>query len=242
MHSIKLAIQPAYNYATGKIEYAEVLIRQYLGIDNVEKILHYVNANNLEVIFDIDVLRETLRLMNSYDNITYPIGVNLCPVTAEKPGIADRILLEIDCAKVKHEAIIIELNEGTDFSNKEVKKNAQILRDAGVKVALDDFGIKNANLYSLLEGCVDIVKIDRAFVECKSAELEQSQTAVLTTIKMLCDKLNLKNIVEGIETKNQLEKIQKMGYSVVQGYLYRKPFEFNESSLNEDDSKFVEMC
>jgi EAL domain-containing protein (putative c-di-GMP-specific phosphodiesterase class I) len=203
-----------------------------MGINGVKNILDYVKSNQLEVIFDIDVLRETLTIINDCStSIDYPIGVNICPVTAEKPGIADRILMEIDLAKVSHKYIIIEFNEGTDFSNDEVIRNAKRLRNKGIKVALDDFGVASANLSTLMENCIDILKIDKVFVDEKSDEIQRSQVVILSTIKALCDNLNLLHIVEGIETKEQLDKIQDMGYSVVQGYLYKKPFELDNKSL-----------
>jgi EAL domain-containing protein (putative c-di-GMP-specific phosphodiesterase class I) len=230
-------MQPAYNYGTKKIEYGEVLIRKYMNMDNVANILRYVKINQMEVVFDIDVLRETLRIMSCYDSIEYPIGVNLCSATAEKERIADRILLEIDSYDIPHENIIIEINEETDFSNPNVAENIDILRKAGIKIALDDFGIKNANLYTLMYDNIDILKIDRSFIENKTIELEKSQHEILTMVMSLCKKLNLKHIVEGIETEKQLKNIQDMGYSVVQGYLYQKPVLFNEFSLNRSDAQ-----
>lgn len=231
-HNVVLFIQPAYNYATKKIEYAEVLIRKYRGIEGVPNILKFVSRNNIEDVFDIDILRETLHIMSSCGSIDYPIGVNVCSTTACKDGIAERIIYEIDSYGVSHDRIVIEVNEETDFSNVNVKNNIKKLRDSGIKIALDDFGVKNSNLYSLMTANIDIIKVDRMFVDgAQTKEAEDSQNAILKVIMQLCDTLNIKHIVEGIETNKQLKNIQSLGYSVVQGYLYQKPTPFGSEMI-----------
>lgn len=230
--TILLFVQPAYNYNTQRIEYAEVLIREYNNLNNVPSILNFVKKNNIEEKFDFDVLRETLEVMSMYKDLDYPIGINLCPYTASVEGVAHKIIDEIDKYKVKHSDIIIEINEETDLDSKEVSDNINVLRSSGIKVALDDFGIKGANLSSLFRLNVDILKVDRAFIEPHCPEVEESQHTILRALGSLCHQLNLRHIVEGIETKKQLELIKESGYEVVQGYLYKKPVPFREYMAN----------
>ena len=92
---------------------------------------------------------------------------------------------------------------------------------------MDDFGIDNSNLYSLMNCDIDILKVDRAFIDSNS-EREESQHEILKALMQLCNALKLKHIVEGIETSRQLKKIQNLGYSVVQGYLYERPIPFDD--------------
>lgn len=217
-----LYIQPAFSYSTGKVEYAEVLIRGYRGIDSVPKILKFVEVNGIEEVFDLDVLKETIKIIKG-KNIEYPIGVNLCSNTASKKGIADKILTELKENNIKTDRIIIELNEKTDFKNQIVCDNVRKLRKNGIKIALDDFGVENANLYSLISSEVDIIKIDRALIDHVSKEREESQHFILKCLLNLCQSLKLKHIVEGIENRSQLCYIRALGYDTVQGYLYEKP-------------------
>lgn len=226
MERINLYVQSAYNYDSSNIDYIEVLVRGYRGFNSVPSIMKFVNLNNLEETFDLDVLTESLRLLNNFDKLEYPIGINLCSSTIELEGIADKIITIIRENNKSGNDIIIEINEKTDFKNKTVIENIKRLRDNGIKIALDDFGVDGANLYSLLNCDIDILKVDKAFIETTENEYEESQLKILKRLLQICDDFNLKHIVEGIETTRQLKYIKDMGYSVVQGYLYEKPLPF----------------
>lgn len=225
-HELKLYIQPAYNYMTHKIEYAEILIRGYRGIDNVSKILRFVEKNHIEGQFDLEVLEETLVKMKKYnkDKLKYAIGVNLCAFTPSIDGIAYKIINKIDSYGIMHENIIIEVNEYTDFDDSNVRSNIKILRDSGIKIALDDFGVAMSNLSSLMHNNIDIIKVDKSFIsKLASEEEEESRNEILRVMMDICNALKLKNIFEGIETIHQLNIIKKYGYTTVQGFLFNVP-------------------
>ena len=220
---IKLYVQPAYNYKSKKIEYAEVLIREYKGIDSVEHILNFVESVGIEKQFDIDVLEETLNIINKYPKLEYPLGVNLCPGTLKIKNVANEIISIIEENNINGTEIIIEINERTDFKSREVRANINKLKSYGIRIALDDFGVDGANFYSLLNCNIDILKVDKAFIESTRAEYEESQFKILRRLLDICNDFNLKHIVEGIETNKQLRSITNIGYEVVQGYLYERP-------------------
>lgn len=226
VNEITLFVQPAYNYSTSKVEYAEVLIRNYRGLTKVPDILNFVKDNHIEEEFDMDVLRETLRVVSETPELDYPIGVNLCSETIKKEGIASKVIGEINKFNVNHRQIVIEVNEETNFCDKVVINNIEELRKNNIKIALDDFGVKNSNLLSLMNAKIDILKVDRAFIDTTTKEKEESQHEILKLLIQLCNNLNLKHIVEGVETNRQLNHIQNLGYSVVQGYLYERPVPF----------------
>lgn len=232
---IKLYVQPAYNYDTKHIDYVEVLVRGYRGFDSVTSILRFVGLNKMEEAFDLDILAESLRLLNHFDKLDYPIGINLCPNTIIVEGIADKIISMINENNKSDNEIIIEINEGTDFKNRVTRENIRKLRESGIKIALDDFGVEGANLYALLSCNIDILKVDKAFIETTEKEYEESQSKILRRLLQLCNDFSLKHIVEGIENKRQLNIIKEMGYNVVQGYLYEKPLPFMK--FLEENSK-----
>lgn len=226
MKRISLYVQPAYNYGSQQVDYAEVLVRGYGGFNSVQSILKFVNLHRIEEQFDLDVLTESLRLLNNFNKLEYPIGINLCPETIKRDGTADKILKLVEENNKSNNELIIEINERTDFKDSVVKENIKKLRDNGIKIALDDFGVESSNFYSLLNCNIDILKVDKAFIEATEKEYEESQIKILRRLIQICDDFNLKHIVEGIETKRQLKYLQQMGYSVIQGYLYEKPIPF----------------
>ena len=230
-HKVVLYIQPAYNYETGEVEYAEVLIRNYRGIDTVPGIMRFVHKNSIEDIFDMDILNEVLNVMSKTKNLNYPIGVNICSQSIAKEGMADKIIKMLKKYDINHSSIVIELNECTDFKNDTVQCNINKLREVGIRIALDDFGVESANLCSLMYCNVDILKVDKMFIDRAVGEQKKSQQEILKALIGLCSTLHLYHIVEGVETNKQLDKIQTLGYSVVQGYLYKKPVPFREFML-----------
>lgn len=218
-----LYVQPAYNYSSNVVEYLEVLIRGYRGIESAWKIMKFVELSKIEDVFDMDVLHKTLEVLNEYERIDCPVGVNLCPSTIAKEGMADNIISILKNENKSDNDIVIEINEKTDFKDKTVRSNMHKLRENGIKIALDDFGVESSNLYTLLGCNIDILKVDKVFIDSTGTEYEESQSKILKNLLQICKDFNLKHIVEGIETKRQLDSIERLGYSVVQGYLYERP-------------------
>lgn len=226
MERMNLYVQPAYNYDSKQIDYIEVLVRGYRGIKSAPNILRFVQLNKLEETFDIDVLKESLKILNNFEKLDYLVGINLCPDTIQLKGMADKIIKIIKENNKSGNEIVIEINEKTDFKNTTAIENIKKLRENGVKIALDDFGVEGSNLYSLINCSIDILKVDKAFIEATKEECEDSQLKILKRLFQICNDFNLKHIVEGIETPRQLKYIKEMGYSVVQGYLYERPLPF----------------
>ena len=224
---VLLYIQPAYNCLTNTIEYAEVLIRRYKGIESVAEILKFVCSNELEKKFDLDVIKEVVNCIKDRE-LPYPIGVNLCPNTIKCPDIVNNITKLLDENNIKYSNIIIEINESTDFTDDKVYNNISKLHNLGFKLALDDFGVEKANLYSIVHYKFDILKVDKSFI---GHEREESKSQILSIIKEICSKFNMKPIIEGVENKRQLSKISDMGYTLVQGYIYTEPIPLKEFML-----------
>jgi len=94
------------------------------------------------------------------------------------------------------------------------------LKDYGIKVAIDDFGIGFSSLSYLQQLPLDRIKVDRAFIRDLG---EPNGTVIAETIISLGKKLGLATIAEGIETLEQADAVKAMGCEEVQGFLYAKP-------------------
>ena len=95
------------------------------------------------------------------------------------------------------------------------------LRDLGIKIGIDDFGTGYSSLAYLHKMPVDVLKVDRTFVDCM-AESEKHR-AIVQTIVTLANSLKLQIVAEGIETPDQLALLSSMGCQMGQGYLFAKP-------------------
>jgi EAL domain-containing protein (putative c-di-GMP-specific phosphodiesterase class I) len=97
------------------------------------------------------------------------------------------------------------------------------LRDAGVKVGLDDFGTGFSSLAYLRQFPLDFVKIDKSFVH--GLAVTGREDAVVAAIVTLSHALGLVVIAEGVETQSQLDSVKSLGCDRVQGFLLARPGE-----------------
>ena len=95
------------------------------------------------------------------------------------------------------------------------------MRDAGVRIAIDDFGTGFSSLAYLQSLCVDVVKVDRAFV--RDVDQNSDHQALTRTILSLADGFEMTAIAEGVETEQELEEITRLGCQYAQGFLFHRP-------------------
>ncbi|MCS6958842.1 MAG: EAL domain-containing protein [Pseudanabaenaceae cyanobacterium SKYGB_i_bin29] len=99
----------------------------------------------------------------------------------------------------------------------------QQLRELGVKVCLDDFGIGYSSLSRVQEFPIDVIKIDRTFIK-------QKNWVIANIIQLLADSLGVEVIAEGIETVEQLTKVRGIGCDYGQGFLFSPPLPVKEAT------------
>ena len=220
---IEVYIQRAYNIESITPVYGEILVREYKGIKSAKDIIEIVKANNEEYDFDLDILEEALRIRRS-NNIKVPISINLMPKSIENKNIAKDIKQLINNYNIDKNEIIIEITEETNFSNLNVINNIKNIKELGIKIALDDFGVEKSNIICLVNNIFDLLKVDKAFLN----NINDKTKCILRTISELCESLKIECCIEGIETEEHLKLIKQLGYKVVQGYYFEKPFPMKE--------------
>ncbi|MEM8736122.1 MAG: bifunctional diguanylate cyclase/phosphodiesterase, partial [Planctomycetota bacterium] len=103
----------------------------------------------------------------------------------------------------------------------------QKVRDIGVTIAVDDFGTGYSSLAYLHQFPLQILKVDRSFVD-QMLQAEKSM-AIVRSIIALARSLNLNLVAEGVETQEQLEVLRDLGCDYIQGYLISKPLDANSA-------------
>ena len=127
-------------------------------------------------------------------------------------------------------ASIVEITEDTLlYDSSATLKKLRLLRSAGVRVAVDDFGSGHSSLGRLSELPIDTLKIDPAFVS--RLLVDRAARTLVSTIISLAHGLDLSVTAEGVETHEQLEMLRQMGCDHSQGYLHSKPVTRDEFSL-----------
>ncbi|MCR9109689.1 MAG: EAL domain-containing protein [Rhodobacteraceae bacterium] len=138
--------------------------------------------------------------------------------------VTDVIRTANELQKTAPHALVLEISEAqiTDRANFEaIIPNLQKLRDAGIKIALDDFGSKQSNINRLAQLPVDIVKLDKSLID--NIEHSSRAYATLRGIARLLEELDIEVIAEGVETLGQARRLTALNIYKHQGYLYGKP-------------------
>jgi diguanylate cyclase (GGDEF)-like protein/PAS domain S-box-containing protein len=131
----------------------------------------------------------------------------------------DRVLAE---TKLPSQCLTLEITESMLIDDiDETIKVLELLKLRGIQISIDDFGTGYSSLSYLHRLPVDNLKVDRSFVN--QIQQHQRNDQIVKTIITLSDNLELNAIAEGIETREQLEKLQKLRYKFGQGYLFSKP-------------------
>jgi diguanylate cyclase (GGDEF)-like protein/PAS domain S-box-containing protein len=154
------------------------------------------------------------------------VSINLSPVQFAKSNVVDSAIFALANSMLAPERLVIEITEGVLLA--ETEQNLETLRqlkNVGVSIALDDFGVGYSSLGYLTSFRFDEVKIDKSFV--KKLDRIESR-AVISSIVQLSRSLNLTTVVEGIETAEQLATVAPLGIALAQGYLFGTPVPFTE--------------
>ena len=107
------------------------------------------------------------------------------------------------------------------MDDQEVSRKAYQLKDEGYTLLMDDFGSGYSSLNILLETPFDVIKLDKRFME--SMIVSGKGKLILEQVVAMANKLGLGLLAEGVETKEQVELLQRIGCDQVQGYYYAKP-------------------
>lgn len=152
------------------------------------------------------------------------VGVNATTGDFTRGDLAERIGAMFAAQNVPLSHIVLEVNESVFMGgggDQAVPRAVEMLRDQGILVALDDFGTGYASLTHLLSFPVDIIKIDRSFVEKLGGD--QPSQVVVRAILDIARRLDMRVIAEGIETTQQVAVLRQFGCLLGQGYLFSRP-------------------
>ena len=156
-------------------------------------------------------------------NGTLPsISINLSGKTLLKPSLVEDYCAIREKYNIKPSQIEIEITESAIVENfAEVNKRIKELKDAGFTISMDDFGTGVSSLNRLQDINVDILKLDRGFIN-KTFE-EEKGILIMRNILSMSKDLKIETVAEGIETKEQFELLKDMGCDIGQGYYLSRP-------------------
>ncbi len=158
------------------------------------------------------------------------IAVNLSASQLRDPELVERVRGIIDETGADPTKLELEITEGILIYNLERGKDVfSKLRDFGINISIDDFGMGYSSLNYLSELPLDILKLDGSFVKRLDKEsLGENSYAIANSIIFMAHSMNLKVIAEVVETEEQLACLRNMQCDQIQGYLYSRPVPASE--------------
>lgn len=150
------------------------------------------------------------------------VSVNLSPVQFDDPNLIDDVAAALHAVSIGPASLRLEVTEGLIVRN--VEKSIETLRrlkDFGVTIAVDDFGTGYSSLSYLRRLPLDVLKIDRSFVQGIGQNAEDD--AIVQAIVSLSRSLGLSVTAEGIETAEQADLLRDWSCDSGQGYLFSRP-------------------
>ena len=149
------------------------------------------------------------------------LSVNLSGRHVDHPGVVEDVTCLWDRWGIEPSKLIVEITETSLLKDlDEAARTLEELRQAGVTICVDDFGVGYASLRYLRELPVGLVKIDRSIVS--GFGRIDSDTVIVTMLSRLADVLDIQIVAEGIETEEQRERITEICCHFAQGYLFAK--------------------
>jgi EAL domain-containing protein (putative c-di-GMP-specific phosphodiesterase class I) len=215
------AFQPVYEAKTMKLKMIEVLLRWKGEEINPEDILEATYISGLEkklIEYMFVNLCEILQKIKK----RYDFSVNLHMRNLTK-GVVYKIMNIISYYGVPPTNICIEISEKSKPDEIiENKQNLLMLKNTGMKIAIDDFGSKESSIFQIREIPADIVKVDREIVKLLTSD-EEEKRKFAECIFLMLKGTGKKIVVEGIETEEELKESIRLGADFVQGFLLSHP-------------------
>jgi sensor c-di-GMP phosphodiesterase-like protein len=149
------------------------------------------------------------------------INLNLAPDDLQNERISDELTRSLAAAKLPPGAIKLEITERALVNSETARSLIRKFRSRGHQVAVDDFGTGYSSLSYLQSFELDVLKIDKSFVDAIGRQAATSQ--VIVHVIEMAKSLGLDIVAEGVETQEQAEWLIEHGVLFAQGFLFSKP-------------------
>lgn len=164
---------------------------------------------------------------NDMGHPEYKVNVNLSVVQLLQNDIVKKITRVLEETRIDPKNLTLEVTESLAINDmNRMKRILSEIRSLGVKVALDDFGTGYSSLNHIRQMPLDVIKIDRCFIEHLGDD--DFSDAFVKMVYELSSAIGVKICVEGVETKRQRDIVHDMNIHMIQGYLFGKPMKIEE--------------
>jgi PAS domain S-box-containing protein/diguanylate cyclase (GGDEF)-like protein len=149
------------------------------------------------------------------------VAVNVSARHVRSGELGSHVLAALESSGLPAARLVLEITESVLLDDEHVTQDLAALRRLGVRIAVDDFGTGWSSLAYLVGLPIDVLKMDRQFLA--DVETDPQRRALCSSVLHLGNSLGLSVIVEGVETRPELQLLRDMGHRFIQGFLLARP-------------------
>lgn len=229
---LKVYYQPKMETGSFQMEGAEALIRWQKPDGRFiypDEFIPLIEKSGQIVELDYFVYREVFKFIAGRmreNKPVVPISVNVSREHLNKMEILSYVRSLFEEYRIQPNLIEFELTESIYIENtKKVLQLIEGLHAMGTKVSMDDFGSGYSSLNLLSRLPIDIIKLDKVFLQDEKAEnrLKENDKIIISCIIDMAKKLRITSLCEGVETPEQSDYLSEIGCELQQGYYFSKP-------------------
>ncbi|MGN7479220.1 putative bifunctional diguanylate cyclase/phosphodiesterase [Solibacillus silvestris] len=228
-----LAYQPKICTQKSEIVGIEALVRwdsEKLGFVSPSEFIDHAEESGLiiplsEIIFELACEGYHKLVAAGYPKV--PIAINVSSIHFQQQSFLESVQTILERNNTSAQCFEIEVTERTVMNSaQETISKLVKLKQLGFKLSIDDFGTGYSSLSYLVRFPLDVLKIDRSFIQ-HICSLDDKQ-AIVDAIIQMAHRLQMKVVAEGVETSQQVELLKSMGCDFIQGYYYSRPLPMEE--------------
>jgi sensor c-di-GMP phosphodiesterase-like protein len=219
--------QPVVDLVSGKLRGAEVLIRWRKADGSIAAPAAFIPLAESSGII-LDMTRALMRRVCKEIGPAYAgrphlqVGFNLAARHFEDDTIVRDVQEIFGRGSLRMSQVVLELTERQPIENLiETRRLIATLQGLGVRLAIDDVGTGHSGLSYILKLGVDIIKIDKMFVD--AIGIERSSTTIIETLIDLAHNMRMEVVAEGVETFEQVVCLRDRGVRAAQGFVFAPP-------------------
>lgn len=228
---LEVYLQPKYDINSETMIGAEALIRwnhPEKGMLTPAKFIPACEENGFICTIDFYVLEEVCRKLRDWKEEgkqLVKVSVNFSRRHLAEPDFVDRLMEAVRYYDLKPSDLEIELTESVAYDEMDtLLKVMHQIKDAGFGLSMDDFGSGYSSLSLLREMPVDVLKLDKGFLDgCHGKENADRDKRIIYHIISMAKDLQITVLAEGVETEQQKEFLKESRCDIIQGYYYAKP-------------------
>jgi diguanylate cyclase len=229
---LNLVYQPQFALATGAVCGAEALLRwEHITLGSLEprEFLPLVREHGLmDAVTDLVLSRAVVDASGWHAaGATIPVAINIWARSLDEDTLPDRIMSVLDTHRMPANLLTVEITEElvvADFAKGRAVLDR--LRDAGIRVSIDDFGSGYSTLTYLRELPIDEVKLDRHLIA--PIPYDQRAATIARSVIELAEDFGIASVAEGIENDETVQWLRRFGCDVVQGNYFCGPLPAGE--------------